>query len=243
MSDDRWFRSGTSVRRDRSLVTRTISSLRRQPLVVASVLFALFGLDVLDAVLPPASSATGLVRWLLAFGVNWLVAVVLLAVVVWGERRPLSSIGLERPAYRDLAAGIAGFVLGVATFLVTGRIVESLGLTSTASGIADVATLPVATVVAIALTAAITEEILFRGYPIERLAEITGSVWIGAGITFAVFTGAHVPFWGIGGALQIGVWTLVVTFLYVWRRNLVACMLMHVLNNLFAYVALPALTG
>ena len=51
----------------------------------------------------------------------------------------------------------------------------------------------------------------------------------------------HLSFWGLGGLIQIGVWSLVVTGLYVWRRNLAACMLMHFMNDTFAIVVVPML--
>lgn len=104
-----------------------------------------------------------------------------------------------------------------------------------------ISSLPTWLVVIIALTAGITEEVLFRGYPIERLAELTGELWVGAAVTFVTFTAVHIPFWGLGGAIQIGAWTLVVTVVYVRTRNLIACMLMHIANDLFAFVILPIL--
>lgn len=93
----------------------------------------------------------------------------------------------------------------------------------------------------IALTAGVTEELLFRGYAIERLSEISGSTTIGACAAYVIFVGLHAPFWGIGGTLQIGVWSLLVTWLYVRRRTLVPCIVMHVLNDLFAFVLMPFL--
>ena len=92
-----------------------------------------------------------------------------------------------------------------------------------------------------AFTAGVAEEILYRGFLIERLAAITGSLSWGAVIAFIAFVLMHLQFWGLGGLIQIGVWTLVVTGLYVWRRNLGACMLMHFLNDTFALVLAPLL--
>lgn len=40
-------------------------------------------------------------------------------------------------------------------------------------------------------TAVVTEEILWCGYPIERLTEVTGYVWIGAAVSGIVFLAVH----------------------------------------------------
>jgi membrane protease YdiL (CAAX protease family) len=217
------------------------TTLREWRVAIVGVVIALFGLDLLDFVLPDVSATERPLRWVLLVGPHWLVMAAVLAIVVWVERRRLTSIGLKRPTLHDLGWGVVGFVVGVLTFAVSRPLVELLGLSATGSGIQTLASLPVGIVVALAVTAGIAEEVLFRGYPIERLAALTGNIWVGAVLTFVVFTVAHIPFWGLGGALQIGGWTVVVTVLYVRRRNLPACILMHICNDLFAFVLLPYL--
>ncbi len=210
---------------------------------LTGVAFALVGPVLLDALLETAVSLEGFAAGAASLGLDWLHAAVLVALVLWWERRPLRSVGVRRTGWRDLAWSLAGFVVGVLTFAVTAPVVQALDLGTTGSGIAWLASFPVWFTVLVAVTAGVTEEVAFRGYPIERLAELTGSAWLAGGVTWAVFTALHVPLWGVGGALQIGVWTVVVTALYVRRRNLQACILMHVLNDLFAFVVLPRLWG
>jgi len=142
---------------------------------------------------------------------------------------------------RDALWGVVGFVVGALTFIFTLPLVNALGLGTTSEGIAQLAQTPIALRVAIVITAGITEEILFRGYPIERLTEMTGRIGWGAGIAYIAFVLLHIPFWGLGGTIQIGIWSLVVTALFVWRRNLPACMLMHILNDAYAFILLPTL--
>jgi len=170
---------------------------------------------------------------------DWVFALGLLALVRYWERLPLSSIGLRRPSGRDLLWGVVGFVLGAITFVFTGPLVQALNLETTTPGIAKLATLPVWFRLLIVITAGVTEEVLFRGYPIERLAAWTGRIGLGALIAYAVFVILHIPFWGLGGTLQIGVWAIVVTVLYVRLRNLWPCILMHVLNDAYAFILLP----
>lgn len=219
----------------------TAEELRQQWYVVGGIVIALFGMDMLGVFLPAVMDVPRPLGWVVLLAPHWIVTAVVVGIVLWIERRRLVSIGLTRPSLRDVLLGIVGFVAGVASFVVTGPLVRELGLTSTGAGIATLDTLPVWVVAATAVTAGITEEVMFRGYPIERLTELTGSVWVGAGVTFVVFTVGHVGFWGLGGAIQIGVWTLIVTLLYVRTRNLPACILLHTANDLFAFVVLPAL--
>jgi membrane protease YdiL (CAAX protease family) len=94
--------------------------------------------------------------------------------------------------------------------------------------------------VAIVITAGVTEEVLYRGYPIERLFAITGSLGLSASIPYILFVVIHIPVWGVGGSIQIGVWALIVTYLYVKGRNLCSCMLMHILNDAYAIMILSA---
>ncbi|RME42076.1 MAG: CPBP family intramembrane metalloprotease, partial [Chloroflexi bacterium] len=170
---------------------------------------------------------------------DWAFALAILALVRFWERLPLSSIGMRQVTRRDLLWGVVGFMAGAVTFVITGPIVQALGLETTTPGIAQLASLPAWFRALIVVTAGVTEEILFRGYSIERLAAWTGHLGLGALVAYVVFVGLHIPFWGLGGTLQIGVWAIIVTTLYVWRRNLWSCVLMHILNDAYAFLLLP----
>ena len=69
------------------------------------------------------------------------------------------------------------------------------------------------------LTASVTEELLFRSYPIERLARLTGKRWPGALLSLAAFVAFHLHGWNLGHVvgvvLPLGA---VMTGLYLWRR-------------------------
>lgn len=100
--------------------------------------------------------------------------------------------------------------------------------------------LPLPVLIAIILTTSITEEILFRGYPIERLRVLTGHLWIGVTISMVLFLISHLLFFGPQWLLYQGVGLLLFYVLYVWRRSLAACMVMHLLGN--SLLLIPALT-
>ena len=151
----------------------------------------------------------------------------------------MTSIGLRVPTRKEtavgLGAGLSGIVLGL---LVTVIAVIALQLEQpeTLTALSQLS-LPVQLV--IVGTAVVTEEILWRGYPIERLTEVTGSVWIGGAVSGIVFLAVHFPAWGLVGAIPQAVFTLVLVGVYVWSRNTVACMLAHGVINVLMIIVLP----
>lgn len=136
--------------------------------------------------------------------VKWALAAAVVGVVLRWERRPLASFGATGMGWRDVASAVAVFLLGAVSYPFTTPLVESLGLETATTGIARLADLPLPLVVGLALTAAVTEEVLYRGYPIERVAELTGSLPVGAAVTLGCFLLFHVPFWEWAGRSRSG---------------------------------------
>jgi membrane protease YdiL (CAAX protease family) len=66
----------------------------------------------------------------------------------------------------------------------------------------------------------IAEEIIFRGYAIARLQELTGSVSIAGIISCTVFAFEHLGVWSWGHVMIAGFAGAILTLLYIWRRNL-----------------------
>lgn len=75
--------------------------------------------------------------------------------------------------------------------------------------------------------AAVAEEILFRGYPIERLEELTASRALAGFVSWAAFTIAHLGAWGWPQLMVAGFGGAILTVLYHWRRNLWLNMIAH----------------
>ena len=70
------------------------------------------------------------------------------------------------------------------------------------------------------IRAAIGEEVIFRGFAIERGREVFGSLRIASALSWIVFTLEHIATWGWSHVLITGFGGLLLTLLYVWRRNL-----------------------
>ncbi|MFC5369048.1 CPBP family intramembrane glutamic endopeptidase [Salinirubrum litoreum] len=212
------------------------------PAVVVGLAVSLFGVVVLGQIELPRWIAASATRSFLTNSLSsWVLAGAIVTLVVYWERRDVASIGLELPGRRDVAVGIgAGLLATVIGLLVTGGAVAVFDLQAppTLSAIAELS-LPVQ--VGIVGTAVVTEEILWRGYPIERLTELTGNVWIGGVVSGLVFLAVHLPAWGLVGAIPQSVFTTFLVGVYVWRRNVVVTMLTHGVINGLVLLVLPAM--
>jgi membrane protease YdiL (CAAX protease family) len=62
---------------------------------------------------------------------------------------------------------------------------------------------------------------------------LTGSTLIASVISLSAFGLAHVPLWGLAPALTTLVSGGIMTLMYVWRRDVVALMIAHVIADLF----------
>jgi len=87
---------------------------------------------------------------------------------------------------------------------------------------------------------AVAEESVFRGYLILRLSSITGSTGLAVVLSSVIFSLGH-GYEGTAGVLTVGFMGLVFALVYVWRKSLVAPMLMHFLQDFVVIVLLPVL--
>ncbi|SDQ56433.1 CPBP family intramembrane glutamic endopeptidase [Microbacterium sp. cf332] len=176
----------------------------------------------------PALAAIGLDGPAAAVFWNALAAALILAWVFGVERRRLSSLRIVRPTGKDLEWALIFFGAAM-TWSWLAQLIRPQEVTD--SGSATIAALPVLTVVAMILSAAIFEEILFRGYPLERLIELTGRRWVAVATTLPFFVLPHLVTFGPEWLLYHASGTVAIYVLYLWRRNLVACMLLHAAVN------------
>lgn len=167
---------------------------------------------------------------------NWLAVIILIVFITVIERRNLSTIMLVRPQKRDLEWACIFWGIGMGWNWITNIIVPP----PQTDGLDTIINLPIPVIIALILTTSITEEILFRGYPVERLRELTGRTWIAVSFSFILFLLPHIRFFGVHWLLYHGFGTVLLYILYVWRRNLWACILMHFLSN--APLLIPAIS-
>lgn len=172
-----------------------------------------------------------------ALWMNWSAVVVLLGYVTMVERRSFASLLLTRPRASDLRCALYFFgALMAYSFLLA-----LIRPQPANSGQDTITALGVFGVIALIFTAAITEEILFRGYPIERITLLTGRRWVATAVSLAIFVAPHLVFFAPDWLLYQGPGTLAIYVLYLWRRNLYTCMFLHLLVN--APLLIPTILG
>ncbi|MHC4476095.1 MAG: CPBP family intramembrane glutamic endopeptidase [Planctomycetota bacterium] len=173
----------------------------------------------------------------------WAMAFVVLAVVLFWERQSLRSIGFRRLTWKEgliaLSLSIFLFVLVPTLAIFMERVIRIS--TGTMDIVKALAQIPLWLHILLALRAGFVEEVLYRGYPIERLNRLTGRIWPGAVICIIIHTVIHLPMglWNtVGVVFPI---TVILTGLYVWKRNLTLNITVHFLGDLLVLVLLPQL--
>jgi membrane protease YdiL (CAAX protease family) len=157
----------------------------------------------------------------------------LAAFIVWVvlrcERLPLASIGIRRPTWRTLIAALLLWaVTRVLTLLISEPVLNTFGTEGLETGVQGLALLPIWFRVIVGLTGGMVEEILYRGYAIERLALLTGQRWLAGMISAVIFGLAHIPTWGVAFALGVDLpFGIVMTLFYLWKRDLIANIIAH----------------
>jgi membrane protease YdiL (CAAX protease family) len=115
------------------------------------------------------------------------------------ERRPLRTLGPARPSLRDFAIGCGAFVVarGV-TFLYTYLFIKHApGMSATFfAPMLTLLRLPLWYGLALAAVAGFGQELVARGYAIERFERITGNTFVAATIALLIDLAVHIPFWG-----------------------------------------------
>jgi membrane protease YdiL (CAAX protease family) len=231
-------------------VTFEAQTKRPLKLRIASLVGLVFAL-VVPAILsaggpgemPSGTNVVGAV--LISEATIWAVTLIVLAIVLFGERRSLQSLGLGRPTWPAIRLGVQVTVGLLLLAMLAGAIVQSLGglPDNDGSQVDLVMGLPIWLQLLVALTAGFTEEVLFRGYAIERTTELTGSRWLGAIIPILVFGGVHAPFWGVGHAVVAGLTGTWLTLVYLWRRNLWTNIAAHALLDALVFVSVDIIAA
>lgn len=187
---------------------------------------------------PPIDEIAGVDLW---FGLRgpisgdpwkWIGVGLLVLVVIGIERLDLTSLLIRRPTWADIEWALYVFGGSMAWSWVADRIAPQDGN----SGIEIIVGMGAAGIVILSVTAAVTEEIVYRGYLMQRLGALFGpgrwTPWLGAGLNVALFTASHLPFFGPTWLVHQLPGTIALTVLVLVRRNLVAGMVVHLLTNL-----------
>lgn len=93
----------------------------------------------------------------------------------------------------------------------------------------------------IVVTAAVTEEFLYRGYAVGIGAHLLGGLWVAGVISVAAFTLAHFR-WGLAHLIPVFISAVVFTVLFALTRNLWVCILAHAVVDGVGFLVMPIAT-
>ena len=164
---------------------------------------------------------------------------VALAVVAFGiARRKPAFFGMRRIAKDDIFAMLKTLSVLFATVIVLKGLQNYLFPSAPSGTEVETEELPLVYGLISAIVAGVTEEFVYRGYLIEEFGELSGRRTLAAVISVLVFALAHVGS-GYGWSIELiypALYGLALTVLYLWRRNLWVCVLMHIgLDALYAF--------
>jgi uncharacterized protein len=164
----------------------------------------------------------------------WSLLALLLLYIALVERRPFSSIGIRRPRIRTLVAGLAfAAVLIFVVGYISNAIIVAFELDTTAGSEAAQAidSTPVWYRVLLIARGSIAEEVVFRGYLIERVRELTGSRVLAVFASVALFSLAHLHYWGWVPLIFVSLAGIVAALQYLWLRDLVGNIITHYVTD------------
>jgi membrane protease YdiL (CAAX protease family) len=172
--------------------------------------------------------------------------VALIVLFLRKNREPLASIGWRgEDVGREVFIGV---VLFPAVFLLTGllgSILQEIGLTAPSepppSFLVPYDPLRMGLALVLVTVVALAEETLFRGYLLLRFINL-GLGRVGAVVLSSVVFSLGHGYEGSAGVLTVGVTGAVLATVYLWRRSLVAPVVIHFLQNLAAFLLLPMRT-
>ena len=190
----------------------------------------------------PASGPPSLPGLLLGQALLAGLAAAVVAIVLLWEGQPLRSIGLKPPGWSTVAWGVgmaAFFILLLGPLLL--RLPGWLGLGGFAPTLARLASLPLWYLLLAVLVGGVAEEVLYRGYALDRLGILLGSPWLAGLVVVLLFGFAHVPLWGIGPALTMTISGAALTLFFLWHGDLLANIIAHVTTDFAGIVLHPLL--
>lgn len=170
---------------------------------------------------------------------KWLLAVLVILIIWFWEKRKLESAGIKKPKIKTvLLAVMFGVISVISGVIVLGVFINFLGIEppETLSGITR---LPLIIKLLTITTAAITEELFYRGYAIERIGELSGSYNLAGLISGLIFLGIHYNSWKLAGAIPQFIFTVSLVVFYLKKRNLIASIIMHWVINFLMLIVLP----
>lgn len=172
----------------------------------------------------------------------WLIAAAVLAIAATNIESWRAHFGLAWPSWQTLGwAILANAIL----FILLGAYVSLRSRSGPASPEQlelqqSLLRLPFSRRCFVVATAAVTEEVLYRGYAIGVGQHLLGSLWLACVLSVAAFTLAHYRL-GLANLIPVFLCTVVITLLFASTQNLLACIIVHAILDSVGVLVMPAM--
>ncbi len=223
----------------------TGGDLRRRDLFEVSVFFLLIVPSMIISFF--ALGSEGLSFPIAAFSVIFrdIALTSLVVFFLWRNGEPLTLMGWKfNGLKKDAVLGVGLAVPVMIGLMLIEKAFQHLGLSSNMSQLPRFLSAkgPWEILLACVLVTvvAVAEETIFRGYLMLRFNALTASVGASVIITSGVFALGH-GYEGAASVGTIGVLGVVLALIYVWRKSLVAPMVIHFIIDFFPLVLMPLL--
>jgi membrane protease YdiL (CAAX protease family) len=172
----------------------------------------------------------------------WIASAAVLVIAAANSEAWRVQVGLEWPTWQSLGLAMLAtailFVVLIAYVSVRGKLgaasPKQLELQR------SLLRLPFGHRCFVVATAAVTEEVLFRGYAIGVGQHLLGSVGLACVLSIAAFTLGHLR-WGLAHLIPVFVCALVITLLFMLTQNLWACIIVHAILDGVGVLVMPVI--
>lgn len=185
----------------------------------------------------------GLVAWATILRDAALVCLIL--YFLWQNGEPVKSVGWSfKHFWKDFFIGLFLFIPLYFCAGLLERALQKAGFSLPATPVPSYLTpgdLPMLVLsVFLVAVVAVAEETIFRGYLITRFRDLKTGAPAAAVLSAFIFSIGH-GYEGTAGVITVGFMGLAFALVYLWRRSLVAPIIMHFLVDFISIVLVPAL--
>lgn len=166
----------------------------------------------------------------------------------------LATVGIRPLEILDLTLGMAVgaglLAASMFTALIFGRGDHGAGswlggiiLAIRPNEISVLSNAPVWLGIAAVIVLSFSDELIARGYAIQRMSAVAGSIWLGVGGAVALDLIAHLALWGLGSSLCFVPAEVALAYVYSQRRRLWPCVVARMIFGLVALASVGIATG
>jgi len=162
---------------------------------------------------------------------------------IWRNGESFTSIGLTlRNGWREAGLGVVLFLPLMVGIGVMEKILRAAGLSVPEAPppylVPSESSFQIALALVLLVVVAVSEEIMFRGYLIRRFTALFRKPVAGLALSSAIFAIGH-GYERSGGLVGVCILGFIFGAVYLWRRSLVAPMVMHFIQNFIGIILVP----